>query len=99
MTDRVVPEIFTDGVGRYRFGGGVVRIDLVSASEVPAGEGEAKAQTTVTHRLILSPEGFLRTVSAMNTLLNQLVKAGVVKKEPRPEPAAGGNGNGDGGSS
>ena len=86
MTDRIVPEIFTDGVGRYRFGGGVVRIDLVSASE--AANGEKETQTTVTHRLILSPEGFLRTVSAMNTLLNQLVKAGVVKQERRPEPAA-----------
>jgi len=42
----------------------------------------------VTHRLILSPEGFLRSVSAMNTLLNQLVKAGVVKQERRQEPAA-----------
>ena len=86
MTDRIVPEIFTDGVGRYRFGGGVVRIDLVSASE--ATNGEKETQTTVTHRLILSPEGFLRTVSAMNTLLNQLVKAGVVKQERRPESAA-----------
>ncbi len=86
MTDRIVPEIFTDGVGRYRFGGGVVRIDLVSATE--AANGEQQTQTTVTHRLILSPEGFLRTVSAMNTLLNQLVKAGVVKQERRQEPAA-----------
>ena len=88
MTDSIVPEIFTDGVGRYRFSGGVVRIDLVSATE-PANE-EKEAQTTVTHRLILSPEGFLRTVSAMNTLLNQLVKAGVVKQERRQEPAGGG---------
>ncbi len=88
MTDRIVPEIFTDGVGRYRFGGGVVRIDLVSATE--AANGEKATQTTVTHRLILSPEGFLRSVSAMNTLLNQLVKAGVVKQERRQEAAASG---------
>jgi predicted transcriptional regulator len=31
----------------------------------------------------MSPEGFLRAVSTMNTLLNQLVKAGVVKQERR----------------
>ena len=65
MTDPIVPEIFTDGAGRCRFSGGVVRIDLVSATE--AANSEKEAQTTVTHRLILSPEGFLRTVSAMNT--------------------------------
>ncbi len=86
MTEQIVPEIFTDGVGRYRFGGGVVRIDLVSATE--AADGEKEARTTVTHRLILSPEGFLRSVSAMNTLLNQLVEAGVVKQERRQEAAA-----------
>ena len=79
MTDPIVPEIFTDGIGRYRFSGGVVRIDLVSATE--AANGEKEAQTTVTHRQILSPEGLLRTVSAMNTLFNQLVKAGVVKQD------------------
>ena len=89
MTDPIVPEIFTDGVGRCRFSGGVVRIDLVSATEAANGEKEAQT-TTVTRRLILSPEGFLRTVSAMNTLLNQLVKAGVVKQERRQEPAASG---------
>jgi predicted transcriptional regulator len=33
----------------------------------------------------MSPEGFLRAVSTMNTLLNQLVKAGVVKQERRPK--------------
>ena len=44
MTERVVPETFTDGVGRYRFGGGVVRNDVMSATEAP--EGEQEAQTT-----------------------------------------------------
>ena len=73
MTERVVPETCTDGVGRYRFGGGVVRNDVMSATEAP--EGEQEAQTT-SHRLILSPERFMRTVSAMNTLLNQPVNAG-----------------------
>jgi hypothetical protein len=82
MTDRAVPEIFTDGIGPYRYGGGVVRLDLISAIE--AGDKEqGEAKTVVTHRLIMSPEGFLRTVSTMNTLLNQLVKAGVVKQERR----------------
>ena len=82
MTDKAVPEIFTDGIGRYRYGGGVVRMDLISASEADEKD-EKEAKTVVTHRLIMSPEGFLRAVSTMNTLLNQLVKAGVVKKERR----------------
>ena len=82
MTDKAVPEIFTDGIGRYRYGGGVVRMDLISASEADEKD-EKEAKTVVTQRLIMSPEGFLRAVSTMNTLLNQLVKAGVVKQERR----------------
>ena len=82
MADKAVPEIFTDGIGRYRYGGGVVRMDLISAVEADEKD-EKEAKTVVTHRLIMSPEGFLRAVSTMNTLLNQLVKAGVVKQERR----------------
>jgi hypothetical protein len=82
MTDKAVPEIFTDGIGKYRYGGGVVRMDLISAVEADEKD-EKEAKTVVTHRLIMSPEGFLRAVSTMNTLLNQLVKAGVVKQERR----------------
>ena len=90
MTDKAVPEIFTDGIGRCRYGGGVVRMDLTSASEADEKD-EKGAKTVVTHRLIMSPEGFLRAVSTMNTLLNQLVKAGVVnKQERRQEPAESG---------
>ena len=82
MADKAVPEIFTDGIGKYRYGGGVVRMDLISAVEADEKD-EKEAKTVVTHRLIMSPEGLLRAVSAMNTLLNQLVKAGVVKQERR----------------
>ena len=89
MTDKAVPEIFTDGIGKYRYGGGVVRMDLISASEADEKD-EKEAKTVVTHRLIMSPEGFLRAVSTMNTLLNQLVKAGVVKQERRQKPAESG---------
>ena len=89
MADKAVPEIFTDGIGRYRYGGGVVRMDLISAVEADEKD-EKEAKTVVTHRLIMSPEGFLRAVSTMNTLLNQLVKAGVVKQErPRESATAG----------
>ena len=80
MTERVVPETFTDGVGRYRFGGGVVRNDVMSATEAP--EGEQEAQTTV-HRLILSPERFMRTPAG---------QCRVVRQGRRIEPDDHGNG-------
>ncbi len=92
MTDKAVPEIFTDGIGKYRYGGGVVRMDLISAVEADEKD-EKEAKTVVTHRLIMSPEGFLRAVSTMNTLLNQLVKAGVVKQKRQQKSDTAGTGD------
>ena len=43
---------------------------------------------TVTHRLVMSPEGFLRTVATLNGLLKKLVEAGVVTQRPATPQAA-----------
>lgn len=79
MTAATIPEQYIDGIGKARLSGGVVRLDLVSATEA-LDTKKKKADTQVTQRLILSPEAFLRTVSAMSQLVNQLVEAGVLKQ-------------------
>ncbi|MCP5000939.1 MAG: hypothetical protein GY933_19910 [Hyphomicrobiales bacterium] len=82
MTDQQqVTEIFTDGVGQNRFSNGVIRLDLVSASDIGGPEDDDGA-ATVTHRLILSPQGFIRTVQTMSLLMNQLLEAGIIQRTP-----------------
>ena len=86
MADRTLPEIFADGVGAYRFSGGVVRIDLISATE--ALDQKDSKQAVVTHRVIMPLEGFLRTVSSLNDMAKQMVDAGVLKQRPAGEAEA-----------
>lgn len=88
MSTPTIPECYIDSIGKARFSGGVVRLDLVSATE-GLDRNERTATTIVTQRLMLSPEGFVRTVSTLNTLLKQLVDAGVIGQGREPRNTAG----------
>lgn len=77
--DKSVPEIYSDGVGRNRLSGGVIRIDLVSATEA-YDQGGDNVPTEVTHRVIMSLPAFVKSVHTMNQLFEQLDKAGVFKR-------------------
>ena len=70
-------EIFADGIGQIHFAGGMVRLDLVTLQ--PTEEGKAPEPESHT-RIIMPPQGFLSTFNSMQQLINQLVEAGVLKK-------------------
>ncbi len=71
-------EIFADGVGEIVLSGGMVRLDLVvlTGSQRDAGD---KPRMEVRQRVVMPPDGFLRSFSAMEDLVRQLVEAGLVK--------------------
>lgn len=77
----VLPEIYADTMGEITLSGGMVRIDLVSlaGSSQPKVEGE-KPKLEPRMRVIMSPDGFLRSFGAMENLVKQLVDAGLVKQ-------------------
>ena len=81
MTEERVPEIFVDGLGMNRFSMGVIRLDLISTSEV-LDPDDPDMSNEVTHRLIMAPQGFAQTVYVLNGLLRQLIEAGVVPQNP-----------------
>lgn len=78
MPDKPPPEIFVDGIGAYRFSGGVIRIDLVSTTE--ALDHKDAKDAVVTQRVIMPLEAFIRTVGSLNDMAKQLVDAGVIKQ-------------------
>jgi hypothetical protein len=79
-------EIFADGIGEIALVGGMVRIDLVSLSQTVKNEsGEAVLE--LRERVVMSPEGFLRSFSAMENLVKQLVDAGLLRKSGDDEAA------------
>ena len=80
-------EIFADGIGEIALVGGMVRIDLVSLSQTEKNEsGEALLE--LRQRVVMSPEGFLRSFGAMENLVKQLVDAGLLRKTEEDETAS-----------
>ncbi len=77
-------QIYADGIGEINISGGMVRIDLYTLER---GKTKDDKPTVIpTQRIIMPPDGFLRSFAAMENLVKQLVDAGVVK----PRDGAGG---------
>ena len=75
----VRPEVFADGMGEITLSGGMVRIDLVCLS-ASNKDSEGRPELELRQRLVMPPDGFLRSFSAMEDLVQKLIKAGVVKQ-------------------
>lgn len=79
-------EIFADGIGEISLAGGMVRMDLVSLVGSQNSEGN-KPRLVPKTRLVMPPEGFLRSFSAMENLVKQLIDAGLVRPNQQGELA------------
>ncbi len=85
-------QIYTDGIGEIMVGGSIVRVDLVSLSPTERDTNNTPKKVFC-QRVIFSIEGFANSVEVMQSALQGLVDAGVVKRNaPRvqPEPARAG---------
>ena len=71
-------ESYADGIGEITLSGGMVRMDLVTL-QGSQNDPENKPQLEVSQRIIMPPDGFLRSFSAMENLVKQLIDAGIVK--------------------
>jgi hypothetical protein len=82
-------DVYADGIGEITLTGGMVRIDLVSLS-AKEKDAEGRPKLEFRKRVVLPPEGFLRSFSAMEDLVKQLVDAGLIKRREAGEIAATG---------
>ncbi|MDO4585737.1 MAG: hypothetical protein Q4C95_00410 [Planctomycetia bacterium] len=73
-------EIYADGIGQIHFAGGMVRFDFVTLQ--PTADGEAPTPEK-SERIIMPPQGFLNTFNSMQQLIDKLVAAGVLQKNPQ----------------
>jgi len=71
-------DIFADGIGEITLAGGMVRMDLVSLVGSQK-DSENKPRLEFSRRVVMPPDGFLRSFSAMENLVKQLIEAGLVK--------------------
>jgi hypothetical protein len=89
-------DIFADGIGEITLSGGMVRMDLVTLKGTQSNANE-KPKLEFSQRVIMPPDGFLRSFSAMENLVKQLIEAGLVK--PRDQQTAAGEDVSNGGDS
>lgn len=81
-------DVYADGIGEITLTGGMVRIDLVSLS-AKEKDSEGRPKLEFRKRIVLPPEGFLRSFSAMEDLVKQLVDAGLIKRRDGGEGGQG----------
>ena len=80
-------EFFADGIGEITLAGGMVRMDLVSLTGKQGDEGN-EPRLEASRRIVMPPDGFLRSFGAMENLVKQLVEAGLVKQRDSAGGAA-----------
>ena len=91
-------DIFADGIGEITLSGGMVRMDLVTLVG-SQNNPEDKPRLETSQRVVMPPDGFLRSFSAMENLVKQLIDAGLVKPKdgeqaaPAAQPEAKGGAN------
>ncbi len=71
-------EVFADGIGEITLAGGMVRMDLVTLVG-NQNDKENPPKLQFCRRVVMPPDGFLRSFSAMENLVKQLIEAGLVK--------------------
>ncbi len=84
MSDR---DFFADGIGEITLSGGMVRMDLVTLVGTQ-NDAENKPRLELSKRIVMPPDGFLRSFSAMENLVKQLIEAGLVKPRDGEQPAS-----------
>ena len=75
MSEKV--EFFVDGIGKIHFTGGMIRYDMIT---LEPGEDGKEPVPEKKVRIIMPPDGFLKTFNTMQRLIDQLLEAGVLQK-------------------
>ncbi len=81
-------DIFIDGIENIVLSQGMVRMDLASFS-IRKRDKSGKPVVESSQRIVMTPQGFLRTHGAMERMLNELVGAGVVRGKSEEENRSG----------
>lgn len=71
-------ELFADGIGEISLSNGMVRIDLITYLTSQKTKDQPP-EVAVRQRVVMPPDGFLRSFGAMENLVKQLIDAGLVK--------------------
>ena len=77
----MVPETFIDGIGWIGLSEGMIRIDFVTLPPNAENDGR-RLEPEVRHRIIMTPQAFLRSCAAQQRLIEKLQEAGMLRSLP-----------------
>ena len=86
-------QIYADGIGEITLSGGMIRMDLVTMVGSQKNKDDNPPKLEVRQRIVMPPDGFLRSFSAMENLVKQLVEAGLVKPRDGETPISASTNN------
>lgn len=69
-------EIYIDGISQIHFIAGMARLDMFTLE--PVRDGEPKPVDAM--RVIMTPQGFISALAAMQQLADKLIEAGVLQR-------------------
>ncbi|MEN6566427.1 MAG: hypothetical protein ABFC57_09000 [Veillonellales bacterium] len=76
-------EIFADGISAIHVTGNLVRIDLMSIQpHLKSDNGQPVVD--VSKRIIMPLDGFVQSLGTHQNIVNQLIEAGVLKRNDQP---------------
>ena len=78
---------YCDGLEEVSVVSGMVRIDFFHYSNGPKDK-EGRPPREFSHRVLLSPEAFVRTCGALNEVLKQLEQKGMIRRRTDASAAA-----------
>lgn len=74
-------EIFVDGISSIHITGNLVRIDLMTIQpHLKSDNGQPVVE--INKRIIMPLEGFVQSLPLQENIVNQLLEAGILKKNP-----------------
>jgi len=79
---------YCDGVEEVSITSGIVRIDFYNYTAGPKGK-DGRPARELSHRVLLSPEGFVQTFTALEQVVKQLQDKGLLQRKAGAAPAAG----------
>ncbi len=84
----MVPETFIDGIGWIGLSQGMIRIDFVTLPPNPENDGR-RPEPETRHRIIMTPQAFLRSCAAQQRLIEKLQEAGMLRALPEHDDPMG----------
>lgn len=84
MSDQPINEIFVDGIMNISYNSGAFRYELVSVNPTQ-GDEKAEPEIIKHSRIVMTPQGFIQTVNAFKSFLEQVEDKGIIRREAQDE--------------